>query len=415
MIFVLTLTAIAYLDRVCISTSAKDMMHDLSMDKVQMGYIFSAFTLAYALFEVPSGWLADRFGPRLMLTRIVVGWSLMTMATGLAWSFISLLMIRLLFGIGEAGMFPGLARVFARWLPAQHRGSAFGFSVMSAAIGGALTPPLVVYLLKVIHWRHTFFIFGLVGVVWAVAWYVWFRDDPHHHSSVSREELEAIGTEPPKPHPSVPWAKVIWNRNMAFICIMYFGAIYGWYFYLTWLPTYLQEARHFNITEAGWLSMLPMIGIGVGVFSGGWVSDWLRPWIGLRWGRRLPGLIGFPLAALMVLAAVKTLDPKTSAVLFGLAAGLAAFGVAPGWATCLDIGGEHSGVVSGAMNMFGNFGGALSPVVIGVCVQKYGSWDMPLLTLAAFYVMTALTWLIIDPERPIEEPPMPHGAPQVKL
>jgi ACS family glucarate transporter-like MFS transporter len=399
--FSLALTAVAYLDRVCIATAAPAMKADLGLSDAQMGYVFSAFTFAYALFEVPSGWLADRFGPRLMLTRIVVWWSAMTAATGAAGGFVSLAGIRFLFGVGEAGTFPSMARAFARWLPAPERGRAFGLALMTAALGGAATQPLVVALLNVLHWRHTFPIFGAVGIVWALAWFWWFRDDPHYHPGVNAAELRIIGSDPPAAHRTVPWSEMLRDRSMGALCVMYFGAIYGWYFYITWLPTYLLRARGFDLTRVGWLSALPLLSIAVGVLGGGWVSDLLARHWGLRVGRRTPGLIGLPLAALAVVGALLTPVPLTAALLLAAAAGLAALGVSPAWAVCLEIGGRHAGVVSGGMNTFGNLGGALSPIVVGLCLQTWNSWTASLVTVALGYVIAAVCWLGIDPAEPI--------------
>lgn len=399
--FTLALTAVAYLDRVCIATAAPAMKADLRLTDAQMGYVFSAFTLAYALFEVPSGWLADRFGPRLMLTRIVVWWSVMTAATGLVWSFVALVVVRFLFGVGEAGTFPSMARAYARWLPAPERGRAFGLALMTAALGGAATQPLVVALLTLVHWRHTFPIFGIVGVTWAVAWFWWFRDDPHQHPGVNAAELRAIGSAPVAPHRAVPWAEMLRDRSMLALCVMYFGAIYGWYFYITWLPTYLLRARGFDLTQVGWLSALPLLSIAAGVLAGGWASDVLARHWGLRAGRRTPGLIGLPLAALAIVGALLSSTPLTAALLLAAAAGLAALGVSPAWAVCLEIGGRHAGVVSGGMNTFGNLGGTLSPVVVGLCLQRWNSWTAPLITVAACYLIAALCWLGIDPAEPI--------------
>ena len=397
----LALTAVAYLDRVCIATAAPAMKADLGLSDAQMGYVFSAFTLAYALFEVPSGWLADRFGARLMLTRIVIWWSAMTAATGLAGGFASLFFVRLLFGMGEAGTFPSISRVYARWLPAQARGRAFGLALMAAALGGAVTQPLVVALLNRFHWRHSFPIFGLVGILWAGIWFWWFRDDPHTHPGVNAEEIRLIGTAPALAHGAVPWAQVIRSRSLLALCIMYGGAIYGWYFYLTWLPTYLLRARGFDLQQVGWLGALPYLSIAGGVLAGGWLSDHLGHRWGARVGRRLPGLIGLPLAAVAIVGAVATSVPLVAALLLAAAAGLAALGVAPAWAVCLEIGGRHAGVVSGAMNTFGNLGGALSPVVVGLCLQRWGSWNAPLLTVALFYLVAAACWLRIDPDTAI--------------
>ena len=362
--FILVLVAVAYLDRVCISTAAPAIKAELALTDAEMGVVFSAFTLAYALFEVPSGWLADRFGARGTLTRIVLWWSAMTAATGLAVGFGSLVAIRLLFGLGEAGAFPATARAYARWLPERERGRAFGLAIMMGALGGALTQPLVVWLLERMSWRHAFAVFGTVGLVRAAAWWSWFRDDPAVHPAVDRAELRTIvdGGCDHREAPPVPWAELARNPSLVALCAMYFGVIYGWYFYLTWLPTYLLRARGFDLTHAGWLAALPLLGIAAGVGSGGWVSDRLAARGG---SRRTPALVGLPLAAVAIVLAATTADGFASALFLTAAAALAAFGVAPAWAVATEIGGVHAGVVSGAMNMCGNVGGALSPLVVG--------------------------------------------------
>lgn len=401
--FALLITAISYLDRVCISMTAPFMQKDLGLSDAQMGLVFSAFTFAYAVFEVPAGWLADRFGPRFMMTRVVVWWSLMTAATGLTGGFASLFVVRLLFGAGEAGVFPGISRAFSRWLPASWRGNAFGLAIMTALIGGALTQKMTAELLGTLHWhwRTIFFVYAVTGFVWAVVWFWWFRDDPHRHPAVNQAELALIGTPPPEKHRGVPWATMLRNRSMVLLCFMYFGVIYGWYFFLTWMPKYLLKARGFDLKTTGWLAMLPLLCMAAGVATAGWASDRLLRRLGRRWGRRLPGLVGLPLASVLLVAAILTPNAKTSAFLFAAAAGLATFGVAPAWAACLDIGGQHAGVVTGAMNTFGNLGGTAMPLLMGVCLDWWGSWKISLLTVAFFYLFSAACWLGIRSDEPI--------------
>ena len=401
--FALVITAISYLDRVCISMAAPFIQQDLALSDAQVGYMFSAFTFAYAVFEIPAGWLADRFGPRLMMTRVVVWWSLLTAATGFAGGFVSLFLVRFLFGMGEAGMFPGLSRAFSRWFPEGWRGNAFGLAIMTALIGGAVTQKVTAELLGTLHWhwRTVFLVYSLTGLAWAVAWYAWFRDEPHQHGAVNQAELKLIGTDPPQAHPRVPWSSLVGNRSLILLCGMYFGVIYGWYFFLTWMPKYLLVARGFDLKTAGWLAMLPLLCMAAGVAGAGRASDRLIRRFGRRWGRRLPGLIGLPLAAALLVVAILTRDAKTSALLFAAAAGLATFGVAPGWAVCLDIGGQHAGVVTGAMNTFGNLGGTAMPLLMGLCLNWWGSWNIPLLTVAFFYLFSAACWLGIDPDKPI--------------
>ena len=399
----LAIAAVAYLDRICISTAAPAIRAELGLSDGDMGLVFSAFTLAYALFEVPSGWFADRFGARLTLTRIVVWWSVLTALTGLAGGLASLLVIRFLFGAGEAGMFPASARAFGRWLPQGERGRAFGLALMTAALGGALTQPLVVALLTRTSWRVAFAVFGSVGFVWAIGWWRWFRDEPGDHPAVNPTELRLIVADRGEilHHESVPWGLMVRNPTLRALCLMYAAGIYGWYFYITWLPTYLLRARGFDLSQVGWLAALPLLSIAGGVFLGGWGSDRLASRLGSRRGRRIMGLTGFPLAAAAAVVAVLTPSPLLSAGLFGAAAGLAALGIAPAWAVCVEVGGAHAGVVSGAMNMFGNLGGALSPLVIGFSLERFGSWQAPLLSVAALYIVAAVLWLEIDPGKRI--------------
>jgi MFS family permease len=409
--FTLALVAIAYLDRVCISTAAPAIRADLGLDQAQMGMVFSVFTFTYGLFEMPSGWFADRFGARKALVRIVLFWSVMTAVTGAVVGFASLLVARLLFGMGEAGAFPATARAYSRWLPEGERGRAFGLAIMTGALGGAVTQPLVVKLLPAVGWRGAFAIFGAVGLVWVVLFWWYFRDDPRDHRGVNSAELALIGAPPtPLAHGSVPFAALVRNRTIIALCLMYAGTIYGWYFYLTWLPTYLLEARHFDLQATGWLSAGPLVGIAGGVFAGGLLGDALPPRFGRRIGRRLQGLVGLPAAAAAVIGATVTADPWSSALLVSLAAMLAALGVAPAWTLCIEIGGVHAGIVSGAMNMFGNLGGALVSLVVGFCLRSLHSWQLPLYSIAAFYLASGACWFWVDPDVGLVPAPTATGV-----
>lgn len=413
----LLLVALSYLDRVCISSAAPTIQGELGLDDGQMGLVFSAFTLTYALLEIPSGWFADCFGPRAALSRVVVWWSAMTAATGLASGFASLLVLRALFGAGEAGAFPALARVYDRWLPPSGRGRAFGLAIMTGALGGAITQPLVVFLLGRMSWRAAFAIFGAIGLVWAAAWWVCFRDDPRDHPWIDPRERDGCGaragsdkdgaaSRAGREHAHrVPWPALLGSRTLLTLCLIHLCVIYGWYFFLTWMPTYLLRARGYDLTAAGARSALPLLGIAAGVATGGWLADFASHRLGPRQGRRVPALIGLPAAAVVLTAGVLTADAERSALLFALAAGLAAMGVPAAWTTCIDIGGPHAGVVSGAMNMAGNIGGALSPVVFGACLKAGWSWTVPLLGVAALYLVAAAAWLTVDATRTLDAAP----------
>ncbi len=265
--YTVALAGITYLDRVCIAQTAQLMMRDLRLTRQQMGFVFSSFTIAYALFEMPTGAWGDRIGTRRLLTRIVAWWSCFTIATAAAYNYASLLAVRFLFGMGEAGAFPNVSRTFSRWFPVTERGTAQGIFFAGAHLGGGLTPLLVTALLGFMPWRMVFVAFGAVGFFWVVAWFRWFRDDPALHPDVSREELKliesgrAVGNSHRLDLPGL--LHILSHRNMIALCLMYFTQAYGFYFNITWLPTYLEKARGFSSTGLGLLAGLPLI---------------LRPW-----------------------------------------------------------------------------------------------------------------------------------------
>jgi ACS family glucarate transporter-like MFS transporter len=254
--FAVTLAIIQYIDRVCISQAAPSISHDLGLSKQQMGWVFSAFTLAYALFEIPSGYWGDRIGPRRVLLRIVMWWSLFTAATGWAWNLRSLFAVRFLFGAGEAGCFPNLTKAFSRWLPPQERVPVQAAMWMSARWGGAVTPLLVIFVLGFTHWRVAFLLFGLLGAGWAFVFASWFCDDPHQYRAVNAGEAALLpsGDAAIHDHFAVPWAELVRSRSVWLLCGQYFAASYGWYFFVTWFPTYLFEVQKFSLGRGGVLA-----------------------------------------------------------------------------------------------------------------------------------------------------------------
>jgi MFS family permease len=393
--FTLALAVITYLDRVAISAAAPAVRAELHLNAAQMGWVFSAFTLAYAAFEIPSGWMGDVFGPRKTLTRIVLWWSGFTMATGLAWNFVSMVVARFLFGAGEAGAFPNISRSFARWFPTEERGHAHGIVFMGSRLGGAIAPPLVVLLMEHIGWRQAFFAFGFVGVVWCVFWRRWFTDEPSAHPSVNAEELEHIqrGLEPaPLPF---EWRQ-LWSRNMLLICAMYFTMPYTLYFNLTWLPTYLQEVRGFTAREAGYLAGIVLFMGAMANLVGGKLTDRLVRKYGLKIGRSI-GVVTLPVAGLLLVAAAQTESPMAAAILLAATLFVADLSVSACWAICHDVGGRNAGTVTGAMNTFGNIGGAISPLVVGYAILWWNSWTLPFYITAGVYVMGGVFTLLVNP------------------
>lgn len=405
--FAVTLAIITYVDRVCISKAADLMMADLQLTKEQMGYAFSAFGLAYALFEIPGGWLGDRIGPRRVLLRVVVLWSVFTALTGWAWGLVSLVVFRFLFGMGEAGCFPNLTKAFTIWMPPGERVRAQGIMWLSARWGGAFTPLVVVWILTLMNWRFTFTLFGLLGIVWAWFFYRWFRDDPRQHPSVNAAELALIGDSAHNAggHGAVPWGKLVRSRTVWMLWLQYFCMSYSWYFYITWMPTYLKESfPQLGKWESAWLNCLPLFFGGLGSLACGLVAERVGRALGQGRARRTLAVTGFVLAAVMLVVATKFSHP----VLAMLAVGLASFGndlAMPGaWAACMDVGGRNAGSLSGSMNMMGNIGGALAPTLVPlVLAWAGGNWNVNFYSFAVVYLVGAVAWLLIDPVRPLEE------------
>jgi sugar phosphate permease len=400
------LAVVTYLDRVCIATAAPFIVDDLGLTLVEMGFVFSAFTLAYSLFEVPSGWLGDAIGPRRVLTRIVLWWSAFTMLTGAAQGLRSLVVIRFLFGAGEAGAFPNAVRSFASWFPVRERGMASGVLFLGSRLGGAVAAPFVLLLVRAWGWRASFLAFGLLGVAWALWWWRTYRDDPAQHPGVDTAELAWIRQDGTGRRTSArtPWRALLSSGNVWAICAMYFAFGYGLYFYFTWLPTYLVRELGFSLTASGALSSLPFLLAGAANICGGWTTDQLARTLGLRHARSTLGAVAFGLSALFTLGAVVLGTPVAKAVSLAFALASADFALGACWSVCLDIGADHAGVVTGLMNTFGNVGGLVGPLVVGYMVDQWQSWAFPFYVTAAMYAGGALAWLAVDPTRRIERP-----------
>ncbi len=398
------LTLITYLDRVCISATAGAMSEELGLTRVQMGEVFSIFVLGYTLFEIPGGWLADRFGSRMLLTRIVIWWSAFTALTGIAWSYSSLLVIRFLFGCGEAGAFPGCTSAISRWFPFSERGRAQSVIMVGSRLGGAFAPAVVIVLMGIVGWRAVYWVFAGIGVVWALVWARWYRNSPELHPSVTPRELALIhvGRTGRAEHAPVPWKLLLRSRNVWALCAMYSGYAYGLYFYLSWLPTYLQEGRGIAWSLVGFYAALPMLAGAICNVLGGWLTDHLARRVRLRWARRIPAMGGLLCAAVLLTVSALAADNRVSITALALSFGSADLILAVCWATCLDVGRRHAGTVSGTMNSLGQVGGLIAPVVVGWLVQTFGSWQLPLLIAAAYYVVSALLWLLIDAEKPLQ-------------
>ncbi len=407
-VFAVTLAILSYIDRVCISQAAPVISRDLGLDKQQMGYIFSSFAVAYALFEIPGGWLGDRIGPRKVLMRIVIWWSIFTAVTGFMWNFTSMVIARFLFGAGEAGCFPNLTKAFSTWLPKGERVRAQGIMWMFARWGGAFTPPLVILVFSFMSWRGAFVLFGALGVVWAVFFYAWFRDNPKDNKSVNAAELELLAENTKvaeSGHGSVPWGKLTTSRSIWLLWAQYFFLSYPWYFYITWLPTYLQENRHLSPLESAKLAILPLFFGGLGSLFCGFISAKVADLTGsVKTARQLLASAGFTGAAVLLYLAIHTENATYAMLMMGFASFCNDLVMPGAWAACMDIGGKYAGTVAGSMNMMGNLAGFVAPSVGGIILKSTGGdWNMFLYSMVAMYVLGIFCWPFIDPVTPIDQ------------
>jgi MFS family permease len=400
------LGAITYLDRVSLSVAGPHIVRDLNLSPTQMGNVFSAFYLAYALFEIPTGWWGDRIGTRRVLTRIVCWWSAFTMLTGVAFNYSSLVAIRFLFGCGEAGAFPNVTRTYSRWFPRQERGRAQGLFFMGAHLTGGLTPLLVTALLAYVGWRSLFVLFGSIGFVWSLAWYRWFRDSPAEHPGVGAAERELIvrglGADAGPAREATDWKRLLANRTVVCLCLMYFTQAFGGTFYVTWLPRYLASRGLTGMT-AGFLAGLPLILSAAADLLGGVATDRTARRFGLRLGRITIGGGALAAAGLFTIAGTFVASPVVAAVLIALGGGSSNFLLGAAWGTCLDIGGRRSGAVSAAMNTSGQVGAILSPILVAAVVLRFSNWSAPLYLAGVLFLLGALCWLWVDPTKPVSE------------
>jgi MFS family permease len=366
------------------------------LDPEQWGLVTGGFAIAYALFEIPSGHLADRFGARAMLLRIVLWWSAFTAATGLVHKVWELVVVRFLFGAGEAGAYPTAATVIYRWFPPVERGRAFGVVLLAAQLGGAIAPLLIVPVQAHFGWRTSFFAFGAVGACWSVAWWRWYRNTPGQVAALGTRELLNIGSqrEESGAH-SLPWRALASNRSVLTVMGTTFGYLYAYYFFLFWMPTFLMREHGFTENQTQ-LSALPFfLGI-VANLSGGLARDAATRRWGRTWGPRSVGLIGLGTAATAALAALASHSGYGSLVWLAVCYGGITFQQPAIFSTCVDIGGRYSGAVAGCMNTAGAVGGLVSSGVFGFLIQHFGGYDAVLISMSAALALGAALWLVTD-------------------
>jgi MFS transporter, ACS family, glucarate transporter len=393
--FLILLFAITYIDRVCISVAGPRMQEDLGIDPVGWGWVTAMFTLSYCLFEIPTGALGDRIGPRRVLTRVVLWWSAFTSLTGLMSNYYLLLLVRFCFGAGEAGAFPNASIVVSRWFPTTQRASISGVLLMASQIGGAIAPLLVVPIQIRYGWRTAFHVFGMVGIVWAAAWYFWFRDSPAEKAGVSEAELSELAGNPPAPGHGFPWMLAFRSQSVLAMMGAAFCYVYVYSFFQTWFHTFLIRGRGFSEGSL-LLSALPYVVAACANLTGGAASDALVRRLGLKWGRRSLGIAGLGSACLFTIAVMLTRQQLLTVILLSLVYGAITFQQSGVFGVCLDIGRKHAGSMVGLMNTSAQVGGLISAIAFGYIVERFGSYDAPLVPMAVLLFVGAALWFKID-------------------
>lgn len=405
------LAFLLYVDRVCISTAKGPIVAELGLSDAQFGWALSAFAFGYALLQTPAGMAADRMGARRILAMIVTLWSLFTGLTALAWNFVSLLVIRFLFGAGEAGAFPGMARAVFSWIPVRERGLVKGINFSASRLGAAISMPLLPLMIESLGWKPAFAVLMLVGFVWAAAWWLWFRDEPEDHPGIRPEELDLIaaGRQPADSGggapPDLPLAAMLRSGPLWRMMGQYFASNFTFFFCLTWLFPYVQRTYGLTYTQAGFYAMIPLLAGAAGNVLSGLLVDALyragRPSL----SRRVPAIAGFALAAVGLLMSLGQADVVAAVVWLSVAILGADMTLSPSWSYCIDLGGPHAGQVSGTMNMAGNLGSALVALAFPYLRQWTGA-DAPFFCIAALLNLAAiLLWLGAHPPRKLTVSP----------
>ena len=400
---------ITFIDRTNISVAAPEIAREFSFSKTQLGTIFAAFGFAYALGQIPGGWFSDTYGARKVLTIVVLFWSLMTMVTAHAVGFVSMVVIRFVFGIGEASAWPAATRSMQYWFPKSERGLVNGVTHSCGQFATTLVPIVAVAIMTMWGWRAVFYVFGAVGIVWAIVWYFVNRDRPEECRAVNAAEIAYIEdrtvvgeakAEAPAAEKKIPWFLILTSKNMWFIALAYCGYTYGSYFFWYWMPTYLMEFHHISLMKMGALAPLPLFAGALGVLTGGVATDFVyKRTKTLKWSRRAVCIASMLGASALMLPSAFSGDPVLTVIFLALCNFLISMSLAPSWAAAMDVAGGFSGSVSSVMNMVGQAAGSVSAIIFGALVEHV-SWLAPFYVISGVMLGSALLWaFLINPER----------------
>ncbi len=400
------LSLLLYIDRTCISTAKGPIVAEFGLSDKQFGWVLSAFALGYALLQAPAGAMADKFGPRIVLTSVVAIWSIFTGLTAAAWNLTSLVVVRFLFGAGEAGAFPGMARGVYSWIPQKERGLVKGINFSASRLGAAITMPILPLVITRLGWHTTFVILMLVGFVWAIFWWLWFRDEPKDHKGITSDELDLINAshaaeiagkeESPDHGEGISYFR---SGNMWLMMGQYFASNFTFFFCLTWLFPYVKTTYNLSYESAGFYAAVPLLGGAVGNVFSGWLIDFLYSKGFTQWSRRLPAIIGFALASIGLLMSHGQAEVFGAVLWLTIGVFGADMTLPSSWSFCVDIGGKHAGKISGTMNMAGNIGAFLVSLSFPYLKDWTGGPDAFFYICSGFNAFAIILWILANPKK----------------
>ncbi len=399
--------AVSYLDRVNISIAGRSIAEEFHLPNPQLGLVFSAFSVGYGFFQIGGGWLADRFGPRRILTVGAVWWALFTTLTaavpyGFAGALLFFWTVRFMLGVGESVMYPSSNRWVANWVPTNERGLANGIIFAGVGAGAALTPPIMAAIMIRYGWRESFWACALLGLLAGGVWYWLARDRPEQHPWVNPAELKLIRDGIKQGDvgegPRLPWSTLLGSQDVWAITFSYFCYGYVAYIFFTWFFIYLTTVRGLDLKSGSYYAMLPFMAMSVCSALGGLISDWVSRRYGRRWGRCGVAAFGLGTASLFVALGSTVHSAAAASVILAGGAGALYLSQSSYWALSADLGGRSSGSLSGFMNMGAQAGSAITAGLTPVIAARVG-WTACFFIAAGFCAMGALAWLIVDPNR----------------